>query len=70
MTIENDWYPVCFQNRQQYKEWRYFQRGGGEYCTVCDDCSSEYIFKMLEENRCHPIEAIARTKLERKKKND
>jgi len=61
MTIENEWFPACFFNRLQYRDWKYYQRGSSERCTACDDCSSEYMFKMIDQQRCYPEEVIKRT---------
>ena len=67
MTIENEWYPLCFQTRKEYKEWKYYQRGCDEVCNVCDDCTSDYMAKMIDQQRCNPKEVIQRTTNSKKK---
>jgi hypothetical protein len=62
MTIKNDWYPVCFHSKLDYRKWQYYRRGSGERVTVCDDCSDEYQKKMKGENRCFIAEAMRRSK--------
>lgn len=67
MTESDRWYPVCFSGYNEYKEWRYMQRGADEVSCACDDCSSDYMLKMIEQNRCFPVEVKKRTSNSKKK---
>lgn len=67
MTESNGWYPVCFSGYKEYKEWRYMQRGADEVSNACDDCSSDYMLKMMEQGRCFSAEVKKRTSNSKKK---
>ena len=57
MKIENEWYPICFESRLQYRSWLYQRNAAQEVVTVCDDCQSWYMEKMLKQGRCNSAEA-------------
>ena len=56
-----EWYPPCFKDREQYKNymWSIVKVGlpsdGTNYCL---DCTREYKIKMLKEKRCEHPETI------------
>lgn len=45
--------PDCFKDYDQYSEWLRLARLAKEQCTICEDCSSGYKLKMMNEQRCH-----------------
>jgi hypothetical protein len=58
---KNEWYPVCFHNRYEYKKWQYYQKWGDEVVSVCDDCTDEYQQQMKREGRCFMAEAMRKS---------
>jgi DNA modification methylase len=50
--MEQKMMPLCFYNRKQYTEWIHLARIGNESCSICDDCTPEYAYKMKQEKRC------------------
>jgi hypothetical protein len=56
MMTKNDWFPVCF-DLESYQQWKFQQRQAQEVVTVCDDCRTSYMEKMIEQERCFPLEA-------------
>lgn len=44
--------PLCFPSRAIYDEWRHYSKIASEVCTICDDCSKEYKYRMKEEKLC------------------
>lgn len=45
-------HPDCFDDADQYREWRKSGVTAGEYATPCMDCSAKYKAEMGE--RCKP----------------
>ena len=43
------------------------QRGADEVSCACDDCSSDYMLKMMAQDRCFPVEVKKRTSNSKKK---
>ena len=67
MMIKNDWFPVCFDS-ESYLQWKFQQRQAQEIITVCDDCTTRYMEKMVEQERCFPMEARKNSTNSTKKK--
>lgn len=57
MTKESEWYPLCFESSKVYSFWKYQRNAAQEVATVCDDCQSWYMEKMLNQGRCNSAEA-------------
>jgi hypothetical protein len=57
MTKENKWFPLCFESYKVYSSWMYQRNAAQEVATVCDDCESWYMEKMLNQGRCNSAEA-------------
>jgi hypothetical protein len=56
--MQNEWYPICFESRLQYKSWVEARNYAHEVVSVCDDCDFVYSMEMQKQNRCNPQEAI------------
>ncbi len=55
---KNDWYPICFHSKSDYKKWQYYRKGSGERVTVCDDCMGVAIEKYVSIHKV--VEGIER----------
>lgn len=48
------WYPLCFDNRQQYSRWHsmYVKVKEHTQLTYCSDCTRAYQQRMIAQGRC------------------
>ena len=53
MDIE-DYVPLCFENKKQYREWKLLSVKSCKhrYVDYCEDCTTAYQSKMAGEGRC------------------
>jgi len=53
MDIE-DYFPLCFENKKQYREWKLLSVKSCKhrYVDYCEDCTTAYQSKMAGEGRC------------------
>ena len=57
----SEWYPPCFENRNQYKDYMWQSHRTNQPhdpMNHCLDCTREYKIQMLKEKRCEHPETI------------
>ena len=58
MTMQSNWYPICFESSAVYKSWVEARNYAHEIASVCDDCNPDYAEEMQKQKRCIPQDAM------------
>lgn len=45
-------YPACFPSKWHYQEWQRVAATAKDTCSICDDCTANYEYRMRLADRC------------------